>query len=55
MRFADDKPEDQADYDIGAQARIDDQPLDESQTEMWQAGWRDTDQDLKQHHAGEPT
>ena len=39
-------PEEHADYDHGAQARIDDEPLDESQPKCWRAGWLDMDKQI---------
>jgi len=39
-------PEEHADYDHGVQARIDDEPLDESQPECWRAGWLDMDKQI---------
>jgi len=33
--------EELADFDIGFQARLDDEPLDETASEAWKRGWHD--------------
>jgi len=33
--------EDLADYDIGFQAGLDGEPIDESATDAWKRGWKD--------------
>jgi hypothetical protein len=36
-------------YDHGAQARIDDEPLDTKQPKCWQNGWLDADKEIAEH------
>lgn len=37
------EPEDLADFDIGFQARLNDEPMNESASYEWRRGWRDAD------------
>jgi hypothetical protein len=50
MKFDCDKPEDHADYTIGAQARFDDKPFDPNQPQCWQEGWNGIDEELKANY-----
>jgi hypothetical protein len=47
MKFDCDKPERHADYDFGAQARLDGEPFDRDQPSCWQEGWKDMHESLK--------
>ena len=39
--------EELADFDIGFQARLDDEPLDETASEAWKRGWHDGGMDTR--------
>jgi hypothetical protein len=42
-----DRRQEHADYEFGAQARLDNEPFDREQPKCWQGGWRHIDEPLR--------